>query len=106
MSISRRHALCGILLGAAALASGAAFADKREQDLDAIRIAVEKGEIRPLAEIVAGIRNKLPGDIVGTEVERKDGRWIYEFRVVDSKGRLYEAYVDAKSGDLDRIKEK
>lgn len=106
MCFSRRHLFCGIIVGAAALIGGGALADKRERDLDAVRIGVEKGEVRPLAEIIAGLRGKLPGDIVGIEVERKDGRWIYEFRVVDSKGRLYEAHVDAKSGDIQQVKEK
>lgn len=106
MCFSQRHFFCGIIVGAAALIGGGALADKRERDLDAVRIGVEKGEVRPLAEIIAGLRGKLPGDIVGIEVERKDGRWIYEFRVVDSKGRLYEAHVDAKSGDIQQVKEK
>jgi uncharacterized membrane protein YkoI len=82
------------------------MADKRDEDRDAVRLAVERGEVRPLADIVAGVRGKLPGEIVGVEVEREDGRWMYEFRVVDGKGRLFEAYVDAKSGEIERIKEK
>lgn len=105
MRLSRRYFLCGILI-AAALASGRANSDKRDREHDAVRLAVEKGEIRPLADIVAGVRGKLPGEIVGVEVERKDGRWMYEFRVVDSKGRLFEAYVDGKSGEIERVKEK
>jgi uncharacterized membrane protein YkoI len=75
-------------------------------DHDAVRIAVERGEIRPLVEILALIREGLPGPITGVKIERKAGRWIYEFRVVDEKGRLFEVYVDARSGQIDRIKEK
>ena len=106
MMLSIRHVLSGVLIATAALAAGQASADKREHDHDAVRLAVEKGEIRPLAEILVNIRGKLPGEIVGVEVERKDGRWIYEFRVVDSKGKLFEAYVDGKSGEIERVKEK
>jgi uncharacterized membrane protein YkoI len=106
MQLSRRHVLGAILLAATALAGGRAMADKRDEDRDAVRLAVERGEVRPLADIVAGVRGKLPGEIVGVEVEREDGRWMYEFRVVDGKGRLFEAYVDAKSGEIERIKEK
>lgn len=81
-----------------------AHAGEREQD--EVRHSVERGEIRPLAEILAAIRDKLPGEVAGVEVERKDGRWVYEFRVVDSKGRLFEVYVDARSAAIEQIKEK
>ena len=42
----------------------------------------------------------------GSPVERRKGRWLYEFRVVDEKGRLYEIYVDAKTAEIERIKAK
>lgn len=75
-------------------------------DHDAVRQAVEGGEIRSLSDILDTVRGKLPGEIAGVEIERKNGRWLYEFRAVDSKGRLFEVYVDAKSGEIERIKEK
>jgi uncharacterized membrane protein YkoI len=71
-----------------------------------VRRAVETGEIRSLADILNAVRSKLPGDVAGVEVERKDGRWLYEFRVVDGQGRLFDVYVDARSGAIERIKEK
>jgi uncharacterized membrane protein YkoI len=82
----------------------AAWADSVDQD--ALRRAVQSGEIRPLVDILTALRGKLPGQITGTEVERKHGRWIYEFRVADDKGRLFEVYVDARTGDVERTKEK
>ena len=73
---------------------------------DEVRRAVEAGEIRPLADILKAVRGKLPGDVAGVEIEHRDGRWLYEFRVVDSQGRLFEVYVDARTGEVERIKEK
>ncbi|GLR95435.1 hypothetical protein GCM10007858_30700 [Bradyrhizobium liaoningense] len=73
---------------------------------DAVRRAVEAGEIKSLADILASVRGKLPGEVAGVEIERERGRWLYEFRLVDDKGRLYEAYVDARSGEIEHIKEK
>ena len=49
---------------------------------------------------------KLPGEVAGVEIERERGRWLYEFRVVDAKGRLYEVYIDAGTGEIERIREK
>src|SRR5262245_14559425 len=79
-------------------------ADPRDQDL--VRKAVERGEIRPLAEIQREVRDKLPGEIVGVEAERKNGRWRYEFRVVDRDGRLFDVHVDAQTGAIGTVKEK
>ena len=71
-----------------------------------MRHAVERAEIRSLADILDVLRGKLPGEVVGVEIERKNGRWLYEFRVVDEKGRLFEVYVDARTATIERTKEK
>jgi uncharacterized membrane protein YkoI len=44
--------------------------------------------------------------VVGVKLEQEQGAWVYEFRVVDAKGRLFEVYVDARSGGIERTKEK
>jgi uncharacterized membrane protein YkoI len=93
-----------LALAIAIIPMGVALGDPR--DHDAVRLAVERGEIRPLAEILTRIRDNLPGQIAGVEIERKAGRWLYEFRVVGRQGRLFEVYVDARTGEIERIKEK
>jgi uncharacterized membrane protein YkoI len=93
------------LVALACPATGA-LADERKHDQDMVRQAVERGDIKTLAEILTMIRGKLPGEIVGVEAERKDGRWFYEFRAVDGRGRIFEVYVDARSGEIERVKEK
>jgi uncharacterized membrane protein YkoI len=97
--------MMALLLALAGSPAGA-LADDRKQDQDMVRQAVERGEIKSLADILNAIRSKLPGVVVGVEIEQKKGRWFYEFRVADTKGRLFEVYVDARSGVIDRIKEK
>jgi uncharacterized membrane protein YkoI len=104
MRMRLRPVLFWFALAAAMTPAEAARTDSR--DHDAVRLAVERGEIRPLVEILAIIRDKLPGHVAGVEIERKAGRWLYEFRVVDGKGRLFEVYVDARTGNIERIKEK
>ena len=94
------------LLLAQACPAPRAFADDRKHDQDAARQAVERGEIKPLADIVNAIRGALPGEIIGVEIEQRGGRWFYEFRVAGSRGRLFEVYVDAQTGMVERIKEK
>ncbi len=94
--------VAGALLTAAA-ASGLR-ADERERN--EVHEAVERGEVRSLADILTALRDKLPGEVVGVEIEREEGRWMYEFRVVDNQGRLFEVYVDARTAAIERVKEK
>lgn len=104
MRLQLRSVMFWLALAAAIAPLSAARSDP--EDHDAARLAVARGEIRPLADILAAVREKLPGNIAGVEIERKSGRWLYEFRVVDGNGRLFEVYVDAQSAGIERIKEK
>ena len=95
--------LVSLMMLAVALTPLAASADVDDQD--AVREAVQHGRIRPLEEILGRIRGKLTGDIVGVKIDRKE-RWLYEIRVLNTDGRLFEVDVDAQSGEIERIKEK
>ena len=102
-------AFATVLAAATLVAAAPRLADADDQDRlrrDEVRRAVESGEIRSLAEILSGLRGKLPGEIASVEIEHKANRWRYEFRVVDSQGRLFDVYVDPRSGEIERIKEK
>lgn len=59
--------------------------------------ALENGQARPLVEILAAVRERLGGDVVGVDFERQGGRFVYEFKVVTPSGNLREVYVDALS---------
>jgi uncharacterized membrane protein YkoI len=74
---------------------GTAWEDENEAH-DRARRAVRSGEILPMAALLQRVRERIPGDVV--EVELEDGRWLYEFKVIDDKGRLLEVLVDARTG--------
>jgi uncharacterized membrane protein YkoI len=108
MRLSHASVLAGVL-AAATLTAVPHQAIARDHDTprhDEVRRAVQAGEIRPLEDILKTVRGNLPGEIAGVEIEHRDDRWLYEFRVVDGQGRLFEVYVDARTGKVDRIKEK
>jgi hypothetical protein len=100
---SFRSGVCSWVL-VALLCAWPANADSPDQN--EVSRAVERGEIRPLADMLSMIRSKLPGEVVGVEIEHENGRWQYELRVVDASGRLFEVSMDARTGSIDRIKEK
>ncbi len=62
------------------------------------------GEIRPLAEILRLLQPRLEGEVIGLELEREHGRWVYEFTVLEPGGRIVEWYVDAATGQVLRQK--
>ena len=69
-------------------------------DAELARTAVERGEIRPLADILAAVEARYEGQVIATELEHHHDRWIYEFKLLPPTGRIYKVRVDATSGQL------
>ncbi|SDE74370.1 PepSY domain-containing protein [Rhodospira trueperi] len=74
-------------------------------DHDRARRLLERGDIQPLSDILARVRDDLPGRIIATELEREDGAYVYEFKVVDSAGRVREVYVDAATARVLKVED-
>lgn len=70
----------------------------RAEDHERARAARESGDIMPLEEILPGVERRFPGEIVKVELEREDGRWIYEIKLIDRDGRLVQLEIDARDG--------
>lgn len=86
-----------LFLAAMIALSGAAGAD---DDQDRALEAVERGEILPLAEILAIVDERFGGRVIEIELDRDDGLYVYEMELVSAQGRLYEVYVDATNGQI------
>ena len=73
-------------------------------DHDRARLALSRGEVRPLAEILAKVAREAPGEVVEVEFERRGHHgsegWIYEIKVLADDGRVQEVKVDAASGTI------
>jgi uncharacterized membrane protein YkoI len=80
------------------LIAAPALADRADQDL--ARRALEAGEILPLSEILAAAGAARPGHVIEVELERENGRWIYDLEVLSPEGLLYELEIDAASGSV------
>lgn len=112
MQLDRRRSMIAIV-GLAALAQTAlpALAKRRGREYDdddyaAAARAREAGEIRPLTEILEHIKSAHPGEVVGVELERKKGRWVYEIKLIAPGGRFFEIYVDAQDKSTLKIEGK
>lgn len=92
----RRSLLLSPLLLLPALA---ARADDR-RDHERARAALAAGEIRPPAELLAEVERRYAGLVIEAELEREDGRWVYEIRILPSSGRVFELRRDGATGAL------
>jgi uncharacterized membrane protein YkoI len=80
--------------------------DDDRAEREAMRTAVERGDIKSLAEILKLVAPQLPGEIVGIEIERENGIFVYEFRVAGKGGKILEAKVNAATASVISIEEK
>ena len=105
MRLRWNRSAIALLSALAIFAAGARADDGRDHDV--ARQAVERGEIKPLAEILQMVRDKLPGEIAGVKIERKGGRLIYELRIVCWPSALAIAmattYAAGQASDADFI---
>ncbi len=64
------------------------------------RRLVSEGKILPLEQILAGIRQFRPGQILEVEFDEKHHQMIYEIEMLDVKGTVWELKVDAVTGEI------
>lgn len=76
-----------------------ARADGR-RDHERARAALAAGEIRPLAELLGEVERRYVGRVLEAELEREDGRWIYDIKVLPPSGRVFKLRLDAATGAL------
>lgn len=86
-----------IALLVAMLACGPARADD-DHDHERARRAREAGEIVPLSTVLASVEREFEGTVVEVELEREDGRWVYEVELLTPSGRVLELTYDATNG--------
>ena len=88
-----------------ALPGLAAMASERDDHRRA-REAVLAGEAMPLPELLERVARTHPGQVLELELEREDGRWIYEVKLIDERNRVHELELDAASGAVLEREEK
>ena len=93
-------ALALSLLALAALPALASGNAGRERDHDRARAALLAGEVLPLGQILERVQRLHPGHMLEVELEREDGRWIYEIKLLQASGGLLELEVDARNGSV------
>lgn len=92
-----RSLLSGLALCTLAVPAGGLCADVDHREAQRLR---ESGQILPLETIIQRARALHPGKLLDIELEREDGRYVYELELVDERGMVWELEYDAATGTL------
>lgn len=80
--------------------SGANEAFGQQHDPRDIQAAVKRGEVLPLPRILDLAQKRVPGEVLEVELEKDDGRFVYEVKMLTPDGRVREVTIDAHSGKI------
>ena len=98
--------LCtSLVLGITASVAGDDDRSRHEREQDAIREALQRGEVLPLAKILAIAQQHVPGDVIEVELENERSSLIYEIKVLTKSGRVREIEIDARTGAVVNIED-
>ena len=67
---------------------------------DAVRAIKQRGDILSLDQILRQSDGQPAGRVLESELEQKDGRYVYEVELVDEQGRVREMKFDARTGEV------
>jgi uncharacterized membrane protein YkoI len=76
------------------------------RDHERARAAVEAGQVLPLPTLLERLRRTHPGQVLELELERDDGRWIYEIKLLQANGQLLKLDVDAATAQVLQVRRK
>lgn len=93
-----------MLMAAAGLLATPVRADKSLSHEEARRL-VQEGKIRPLEEIIAILREKIPGQLLETELEYEDGVLVYDFKILRPGGKVQEVEVHPSTGRILKVED-
>lgn len=88
------------LLGLAGLLPALPASAHGDDDHERARAALRAGEVLPLVTLLERLQRSHPGRVLEVELERDDGRWVYEVKLLRADGQLLKLALDARNGDL------
>ena len=102
-----RRAVLGLLLGLPLLSVGGstnAVAQTRRRRFrrfremqNQVRELVASGEVRPLREVVAALKEEVDGDIIDVEFHSVEDAYFYQFKILNDTGRIADYFVHAQT---------
>ncbi|WP_281806657.1 PepSY domain-containing protein [Methylocystis echinoides] len=99
-----RETCCRALVVLSMGLSGSAVAgdevSKKAEDHDIALGALARQEVLPLETVLSQVRKTISGEIVGIELERNSGVWVYQIKVIAPGDNMIQAFVDARTAKV------
>lgn len=70
------------------------------QGRNGARRAVESGDARPLGEILPRVRGQYPGRLLDAQLVQRNGRPVYQLRILGDGGQVQVLSVDAQTAEI------
>lgn len=80
-------------------------AERKRAEQDAIRKAVQRGELLPLPRVLAIAQAKVRGEVVKVELEHESWGIKYEVKILTPSGRVREVEINARTGAVLKIED-
>lgn len=103
-TLPRHRRLPAVLIAVVALVLPPAWADR--DDHERARQAVTAGEVLPLRTVLERLERDHPGQVLEVELDREDGRWVYEIKLLQTNGQLLKLEIDARTAETLRSKQR
>ncbi|MDP3171832.1 MAG: PepSY domain-containing protein [Polaromonas sp.] len=71
-----------------------------KDDHNLARQALQAGQVLPLGKVLERLEREHPGQVMEVELEQKEGRWIYEVKLLQPQGQLVKLKLDARTAEL------
>jgi hypothetical protein len=68
-----------------------------DNEQDSARNQVRRGNIKKLSDVMAAVKQQVPGDVVSVKLKGKSEAPIYELKILTNKNELKKIRVDARS---------
>ena len=67
------------------------------------RDAVGRGEIRPLEQVLAGVRSAYPGRVMDVDLRQRGDSWTYRIKLLTPDDAMMTINVDARTGRIQSV---
>src|SRR5689334_19905008 len=65
--------------------------------------AFKSGDIKPLTDVIKVALERIPGEVIKVELEREDGNWVYEIKILTPQGKRREVEINAQSLEIIKV---
>jgi uncharacterized membrane protein YkoI len=103
MKIQHKVTCLTLALGMTAFAAGSAFADDDRAEMELIAKAAGLISLEEASSMALAAK---PGTIIDADLDDREwtSGWDYEFEIIDAAGVEWEVDIDAKTGEVRRVR--